>query len=34
MEIETKALRESAVQMVKEGRIRGFLAFDNGIELE
>ena len=26
-----KSLRESAVQMVKEGRICGFLAFDNGI---
>ena len=26
-----KALRKSAAQMVKEGRIRGYLAFDNGI---
>ena len=26
-----KSLRESAAQMVKESRIRGFLAFDNGI---
>ena len=28
-----KSLRESASQMVKEGRIRGFLAFDNGIAI-
>lgn len=28
-----KSLRESAAQMVKEGRIRGFLAFDNGIAI-
>ena len=28
-----KSLRESAVQMVKEGRIRGFLAFDNGVAI-
>ena len=28
-----KVLRETAAQMVKEGRIRGFLAFDNGIAI-
>lgn len=28
-----RSLRESAAQMVKEGRIRGYLAFDNGIAI-
>ena len=28
-----KSLRESAAQMIKEGRIRGFLAFDKGIAI-
>ena len=28
-----KSLRESAAKMVKEGRIRGYLAFDKGIAI-